>query len=206
MGYKLSIAAVFLQCIISSTAIAGTGHTGNNGGGLGEIHFTDIWKNLKRIMAPCLSPLNLCGLTEAQLQTLRAAFENRPEVNTEYSSRDFYADDGKPLSPPELTRLAVASVLKCEALLTGIHPQALTKNRALTELWVGSVQAFKSSSSLEPLIQALFAKNQHTKKRGFTEWLETREQNLVLTLPSSRQFAEDLLLEIREEFLEHERC
>ena len=76
---------------------------------------------------------------------------------------------------------------------------------ALTELWVGSVQAFKSSSSLEPLIQALFAKNQHTKKRGFSEWLETREQNLALTLPSSRQFAEDLLLEIREEFLEHEK-
>ena len=76
---------------------------------------------------------------------------------------------------------------------------------ALTELWVGSVQAFKSSSILEPLIQALFAKNQHTKKRGFTEWLKTREQNLVLTLPSSRQFAEDLLLEIREEYLEQER-
>ena len=70
---------------------------------------------------------------------------------------------------------------------------------------LGSVQAFKSSSSLEPLIQALFAKNQHTKKRGFSEWLETREQNLVLTLPSSRQFAEDLLLEIREEYLEQER-
>ncbi len=38
----------------------------------------------------------------------------------------------------------------------------------LTELWVGSVQAFKSSSSLETLIEALFAKNQHTAKRGFS--------------------------------------
>jgi hypothetical protein len=72
----------------------------------------------------------------------------------------------------------------------------------LTELWVGSVQAFKSSSSLEALIKVLFDKNQHTAKRGFSEWLETREQNLALTLPLSRQFAEDLLLEIRAEYLE----
>jgi hypothetical protein len=72
----------------------------------------------------------------------------------------------------------------------------------LTELWVGSVQAFKSSASLEPLIKTLFDKNQHTAKRGFFEWLETREQNFGLTLPSPRQFAEDLLLEIRADYLE----
>ncbi len=72
----------------------------------------------------------------------------------------------------------------------------------LTELWVGSVQAFKSSSGLEALIKTLFDKNQHTAKRGFNEWLETREQNLALKLPSSRQFAEDLLLEIRTDYLE----
>ena len=75
----------------------------------------------------------------------------------------------------------------------------------LRELWVGSVQAFNSSSSLEALIKTLFDKNQHTKKRGFTQWLETREQNLGLSLPSSRQFAEDLLLEIREDYLEQIR-
>ncbi len=75
----------------------------------------------------------------------------------------------------------------------------------LTELWVGSVQAFKSSSSLEALIETLFAKNQPTAKRGFSEWLETREQNLSLTLPSSRQFAKDLLLEIRADYLEQTR-
>jgi hypothetical protein len=75
----------------------------------------------------------------------------------------------------------------------------------LTELWVGSVQAFASCSSLEVLIEALFAKNQHTKKRGFSEWLETREQNLAVVQPSSREFAEGLLLEIREEYLEQER-
>jgi hypothetical protein len=72
----------------------------------------------------------------------------------------------------------------------------------LTELWVGSVQTFKSSSSLEALIKALFDKNQHTAKRGFSGWLETREQNSGLSLPSSRQFAEDLLLEIRADYLE----
>ena len=72
----------------------------------------------------------------------------------------------------------------------------------LRELWVGSVQAFKSSSSLEALIKILFDKNQHTAKRGFSEWLETREQNLALALPSSRQFAQDLLLEIRADYLE----
>jgi hypothetical protein len=90
---------------------------------------------------------------------------------------------------------------------------ALTKQRLervdfpdqLTELWVGSVQAFKSSSSLEPLIKTLFDKNQHTAKRGFSEWLETREQNLGLALPSSRQFAEDLLLEIRADYLEQQQ-
>jgi hypothetical protein len=87
---------------------------------------------------------------------------------------------------------------------------ALTKQRLeradfpdqLTELWVGSVQAFKTSSSLEPLIKTLFDKNQHTAKRGFSEWLETREQNSGLELPSSRQFAENLLLEIRADCLE----
>jgi hypothetical protein len=72
----------------------------------------------------------------------------------------------------------------------------------LRELWVGSVQAFKSSSSLEPLIKTLFDKNQHTAKHGFSEWLETREQNSGLSLPSSRQFAQDLLLEIRADYLE----
>jgi hypothetical protein len=72
----------------------------------------------------------------------------------------------------------------------------------LTELWVGSVQAFKSSSSLEALIKTLFDKNQHTAKRGFSEWLETREQNLMLKLPTSREFAQDLLLEIRADYLE----
>ena len=75
----------------------------------------------------------------------------------------------------------------------------------LTELWVGSVQAFKSSSSLESLIEALFAKNQQTAKRGFSEWLETREQNFELSLPSSRQFAKDLLLEIRADYLEQQQ-
>ncbi len=75
----------------------------------------------------------------------------------------------------------------------------------LTELWVGSVQAFKSSSSLEPLIKTLFDKNQHTAKRGFSEWLETRAQNVGLALPSSRQFAQDLLLEIRADYLEQKK-
>jgi hypothetical protein len=72
----------------------------------------------------------------------------------------------------------------------------------LKDLWVGSVDDFKSSSDFEPLIQALFANNPNTAKRGFSEWLETREQNSGLSLPPSRQFAQDLLLEIRADYLE----
>jgi SEC-C motif len=69
----------------------------------------------------------------------------------------------------------------------------------LTDLWVGSVDDFKSSTDLEPLIEAFFANNPNTAKRGFAEWLETRKHSQAQKLPTSRALMQDFLLEVHED-------
>lgn len=117
-----------MQCIIAPFLWAGTGSTGNNGGGLGEIGFTDVWKNLGEIMAPCLSPANPCGLKSGQAEYIRQAIQSRPVTNADYKSSDFYSASGPALSRAELTVLALNSVLKCENRLMEIDIQQLAKN------------------------------------------------------------------------------
>lgn len=85
---------------------------------------------------------------------------------------------------------------------------ALTKQRLenpdfpdqLTDLWVGSVDDFKSSTDLEPQIKAFFANNPNTVKRGFSEWLETRKQSQSQKLPTSQTLMRDFLLEVHEDY------
>ncbi|MGZ6479841.1 MAG: hypothetical protein ACXWQE_11090 [Bdellovibrionales bacterium] len=127
MSRKFSISLLIMQCIIAHVCAAGTGHTGNNGGGLGEIGFTDVWKTLDQIMAPCLNSSNPCGLKSGQSDVLRAAIQNRPATNADYKSSDFYSASGSALSRAELTVLALTSVLKCEAQLVGMDVQQLVK-------------------------------------------------------------------------------
>jgi uncharacterized protein YchJ len=70
----------------------------------------------------------------------------------------------------------------------------------LTDLWVGSVDDFKSSSDLEPQIKAFFANNPNTVKRGFSDWLETRKQSQSQKLPTSQALMRDFLLEVHEDY------
>jgi hypothetical protein len=128
MGYLFSIIMLLVQCIIINSAHA-TGHTVRNGGGKGEIAFTEVWKNLERTLAPLKADSAVLELLERRARVPRVEFN--PQIREAYnvdtkkamitiSSRALYRDS-QPISQVAMLVLALEGLRSCEAGLASTN-------------------------------------------------------------------------------------
>lgn len=122
MGYLFSIFIVLVQCVIINSEPV-YGHTIRNGGGKGEIAFTEVWKNLPQSLEPLKSDSAVLELLERRAGLPRVEFnpQMRESYNVEtakgsitISSRTLYRD-GQPISQVEMLTLALEGLRSCQA-------------------------------------------------------------------------------------------
>lgn len=169
MRLILSIFAILVQCAIS-VAWAASGHTIPNGGDTVEMAFREIYKNLPKRMAPCLTPANLCGLTPAQKSTLLGALALQGQChstvefvpNLPASAVDvcgqplridpqaLYAEGDKEIPEVEMAALALSALQKCAGILGEPLTAAATRAfefQSFQKLMVGGAEVYVFSSA-----------------------------------------------------------